>query len=104
MCNNGYVAIKNFKDKATAEIANEERSKISLKKLPVSLPSIAFGKLVFLDNATSLQDLLNWRSLRFEKLKGGRKDSYSIRINDQYRICFGWSGNDAYDVEIVDYH
>jgi proteic killer suppression protein len=98
------MAIRSYKDKATSDIANERRTKISLKKLPANLHSVALGKLVFLDNATALQDLLNWKSLRFEKLKGNRKDNYSIRINDQFRICFRWSGKDALDVEITDYH
>jgi proteic killer suppression protein len=60
--------------------------------------------LVFLANATSIADLANWKGLRLEKLKGDRKDQFSIRINDQYRICFRWTGSDAFDVEIVDYH
>jgi len=51
-----------------------------------------------------LVDLRNWQSLRLEKLKGDRKDQHSIRINDQYRICFRWAGTDALDVEVVDYH
>ena len=104
MCNNRIMAIRSFKDKATADIANELRSKISLKKLPQDLHTIAYKKLVFLDNACSLDDLINWRSLKLEKLKGDRKDFFSIRINNQYRICFKWSGKDALDVEITDYH
>ena len=98
------MAIRSFKDKATADIANERKTKISLKKLPLPLHHIALNKLLFLDNATSFQDLANWKSLRLEKLKGDRKDCYSIRINDQFRICFRWSGKDVLDVEITDYH
>jgi toxin HigB-1 len=98
------MAIRSYKDKATSDIASERKTKASLKKLPANLHSTALGKLVFLDNATALQDLINWKSLRVEKLKGNMKDSYSIRINDQYRICFRWSGKDALDVEIIDYH
>lgn len=98
------MAIRNYKDKATADIANETKSKISLRKLPASLHSVTLSKLIFLDNATALQDLINWKSLRLEKLKGNRRDTYSIRINDQFRICFHWLGKDAFDVEIIDYH
>ena len=57
-----------------------------------------------LDGANSLRDLSDVRSNRLEKLLGDREGQYSIRINRQWRICFSWSNNDAYDVEIVDYH
>jgi len=98
------MPIRSYKDKATSDIANERRTKLSLKKLPAKLHSVALGKLLFLDNATALQDLVNWKSLKLEKLKGDKKDNYSIRINDQFRICFRWSEKDALDVEITDYH
>jgi proteic killer suppression protein len=61
-------------------------------------------RLQILDNATSLQDLRNLPSNRFEALRGDRIGEYSIRINDQWRICFEWEDGDAYNVEIVDYH
>lgn len=57
-----------------------------------------------LDDATSLDDLAALRGNRLEVLRGGRKGQHSIRINDQYRICFEWSDGDAHNVEIVDYH
>jgi proteic killer suppression protein len=98
------MAIRSFADPGTADIAHEVGSKSSRRKLPPSLHDAAYRKMVFLDNAQSLRDLANWQSLRLEKLKGDRKDRYSIRINDQYRICFRWLGADAADVEIVDYH
>ncbi|MCA9998948.1 MAG: type II toxin-antitoxin system RelE/ParE family toxin [Anaerolineales bacterium] len=60
--------------------------------------------MIFLDDAENLQDLLAPPGNRLEKLKGDRAEQYSIRINDQWRICFKWSGNQAKDVEIVDYH
>lgn len=60
-------------------------------------------RLALLHAATSLLDL-SLPSLRLEKLGGDRKGQYSIRINDQYRVCFEWRGGDAFDVEIVDYH
>lgn len=98
------MSILNFKDKGTLDIANEITSKYSLKLLPKNLHPLAYDKLIFLDNADSLSDLMNWQGLRFEKLKGNRYGQYSIRINVQYRICFRWVGNNALDVEIVDYH
>jgi proteic killer suppression protein len=60
-------------------------------------------RLELLDGATSLQDL-GLPGLQLEALKGDRKGQYSIRINDQYRICFEWRDGDAHNVEIVDYH
>ena len=61
-------------------------------------------RLRFLDAATSLQNLADLPSNRLERLHGDREGQYSIRINRQWRICFHWLNNDAYDVEIVDYH
>jgi len=61
-------------------------------------------KLARLGALTSMQDLQEIRGNRFEKLKGERQGQYSIRINDQYRICFKWEKENAVDVEIVDYH
>jgi len=61
-------------------------------------------KLLYLSQARSLQDLLVPPGNRLEALKGDRKGQHSIRINDQWRICFGWYEGHAYDVEIVDYH
>ena len=98
------MAVRSYRDKATADIANQISSKIALKKLPSYLHDLAYRRLVFLDNAVELSDLVNWRSLRLEKLRGAEKDLYSIRINDQYRICFRWTGRDALDVQIIDYH
>ena len=57
-----------------------------------------------LDGATELKDLALLPGNRLEKLKGDRRGQYSIRINDQFRICFVWQGHDAHDVEITDYH
>jgi toxin HigB-1 len=66
--------------------------------------SVTRRKLAMLDNAQSLSDLRVLSGNRLEKLRGDRQGQYSIRINDQYRICFEWKGTDAYAVEIVDYH
>ena len=65
---------------------------------------IARRKLLYLHRARSWRDLLVPPGNRLEALKGDRKGQHSIRINDRWRICFVWRGDDAYDVEIVDYH
>ena len=68
------------------------------------LGRVALRRLQALDYASAIEDLRNPPGNRLEKLKGDRKGQWSIRINDRYRICFGWDGKDVLDVEIVDYH
>ena len=68
------------------------------------MQSVALRKLRMLHNAQRLDDLAVFPGSRLEALKGNRAGQWSIRINDQYRVCFGWDGKDAWDVEIVDYH
>ena len=92
--------IKTFKSKETEKIWN----RIASKKLPIDIQNIARRKLRMLNNASILTDLRVPSNNRLERLKGNRKSQYSIRINDQWKICFIWSGNDSYNVEIVDYH
>jgi proteic killer suppression protein len=65
---------------------------------------VAARRLQAIDFASAVEDLLNPPGNRLEKLKGDRKGWWSIRINDQYRVCFRWDGQDAWDVGIVDYH
>jgi len=77
---------------------------ITATKLPKDIQRTARRKLLYLEDAEDLQDLLAPPGNRLEKLKGNRAGQYSIRINDQWRICFDWIGNKARDVEIVDYH
>jgi toxin HigB-1 len=72
--------------------------------VPQKIQRRALAKLVMLHAAADLKDLTIPPSNRLEKLKGDRAGQYSIRINDQYRVCFNWHDRDAYDVEIVDYH
>jgi len=74
------------------------------KKLPLDIQRTARRKLIYLDEAVNLQDLQAPPGNRLEKLKGDRAGQYSIRINDQWRICFQWIGDRARNVEIVDYH
>jgi len=92
--------IRSFKCKETEKIWNQ----IYSKKFPVSIQKIALRKLFILQRAKELKDLTVPPANRLEKLKGDRKDQYSIRINDQYRICFLWEGSNVSEVEIVDYH
>jgi proteic killer suppression protein len=92
--------IRSFADKLTARIAEKE----SPKGFPPDLVAIAFRKLRYLDAAGRLDDLRMPPGNRLEALKGNRKGQHSIRINDQWRICFVWREGGAEDVEIVDYH
>ena len=92
--------IKSFRDKETEKIFNRFLS----KKLPQNIQQLARRKLVILDSATDLDTLRVPPGNRLEALKGDRKGQHSIRINDQWRICFKWKAGDAYDVEIADYH
>jgi len=79
------------------------RGRVS-RKLPRDIQKTARRKLLYLHEAEDLNDLLAPPGNRLEKLRGDRSGQYSIRINDQWRICFRWEDNRAFDVEIVDYH
>lgn len=98
------MAIYNFRNKATEDINYGRVTKNSLKLLPKTLHQKAQIKLARISAATSLEDLRGLRGNRLETLQGDREEQYSIRINDQYRICFRWLQENAYDVEIIDYH
>jgi proteic killer suppression protein len=98
------MAIKNFRNKGTEDINYGRVSKDSLKILPKELHRKAQIKLARIGAVTSIQDLQEIRGNRFEVLKGDRKGQCSIRINNQYRICFRWEKENALDVEIIDYH
>jgi proteic killer suppression protein len=92
--------IRSFKDPEAERIFRRERS----RKLPQSIHRPALKKLLVLDAADSLADLRVPPGNRLEKLSGERRGQHSIRINDQWRICFRWKDGDALDVEIADYH
>jgi toxin HigB-1 len=92
--------IRNFKDKETQKVFERERS----RKLPSDIQQVALRKLRMLNRAEALQDLRVPPANRLERLVGNREGQYSVRINDQWRICFVWQDGDALDVEIVDYH
>lgn len=70
----------------------------------MELPRTAYRKLTVLDAAESISDLRVQPGNRLEKLKGSREGQYSVRINEQWRICFVWKGGDVHEVEIADYH
>jgi proteic killer suppression protein len=92
--------IRNFADKEAEKIWGGTPS----RRLPADIQSVCRRKLRMLGNAFTLDDLRVPPANRLEALKGNRKGQYSIRINDQWRICFRWIDGDAHDVEIVDYH
>ena len=92
--------IKSFKCKETEKIWNEEFS----KKLPHNIQKKALQKLRMLNAASLLSDLKIPQNNHLETLTDDRQGQHSIRINDQYRICFRWFDNCSFDVEIVDYH
>lgn len=91
--------IKSFRCKETEKVFHRQHS----RKF-ISISRMALRKLLVLDASGSLQDLRVPPSNRLEKLSGDRKGQHSIRINDQWRVCFKWREGSAYDVEIVDYH
>jgi proteic killer suppression protein len=93
-----------YKDAGSEDIFNGHNTKEARKELPVSLRKIAARKLYQLDSATALQDLRVPPGNKLEALSQDRSGQYSIRINDQYRICFKWSELGPDQVEIVDYH
>ena len=92
--------IRSFRDRETERVFRREGSRM----FSSALQRQAQRKLAVLDAAETLQDLRIPPGNRLEKLKGDREGQYSIRINDQWRICFTWSEGDAGDVEITDYH
>ena len=98
------VMIVSFKNQATEDIFDSKDSKAARKLCPPNLWSTARRKLDQLNVVTSLEELTIPPGNRLEALKGDRKNQYSIRINQKYRICFFWTQQGASEVEIVDYH
>jgi proteic killer suppression protein len=92
--------IKSFKDNETEKIYRREVS----RKLPRDIQQVALRKLRMINNAKNINDLRIPPANRLEKLSGDREGQYSIRINEQWRICFIWRNGEAYEVEIIDYH
>jgi len=92
--------IRSWADAEAEKIFNLQRS----RKLPTDIQRVALRKLLMLDAAVTIEDLTIPPANRLEKLKGDREGQWSIRINDQWRVCFAWREGNAYEVEIVDYH
>lgn len=92
--------IRSFRDRETERVFRRE----TRTKFGPAVARAALRKLLVLDAAENLADLRVPPGNRLEKLAGARSGQYSIRVNDQWRICFRWRESDSYDVEIVDYH
>ncbi len=94
------LVIRSFRDKHTEAIWR----RIYVRKLGPQLTKTAYNKLALINAAATINDLRVPPGNRLEKLVGNRAGQYSIRVNDQWRICFAWVGADAEDVELADYH
>jgi len=92
--------IKSFSDAETEKVYKRRFS----KRLPNDIQKVALRKLRMLANAHDVIDLRSPPGNRLERLAGEREGQHSIRVNDQWRVCFVWPGGDAYEVEICDYH
>ncbi|MBS7271424.1 type II toxin-antitoxin system RelE/ParE family toxin [Fibrobacter sp.] len=92
--------IQSFVDRETELVYNQKLS----RRLPYTIQKAALRKLMMIDNAKSLNDLRIPPNNRLEALHGDREGQYSIRINDQWRVCFSMNDGHFYNVEIVDYH
>jgi toxin HigB-1 len=92
--------IKSFADRDAERLFRRE----PVRRFPADLRRVMLRKLIVLDSAESLEDLRSPPGNRLEKRRGDREGQYSIRVNDQWRTCFGWADGDAHDVELVDYH
>lgn len=92
--------IKSFADKETERLFRGRKS----RAVPGQVRERALAKLLVLDAATDVEELRVPPGNRLERLRGERAGQWSIRINQQYRVCFSFKGGDAYDVEVVDYH
>jgi toxin HigB-1 len=96
--------IVTFKNQATEDIFNGESTKAARKVCPMTAWRVAVRKLDQLDSVTTLDELNKPPGNRLEALVGSRQGQHSIRINDQYRICFVWTEQGPQDIEITDYH
>ena len=92
--------IRSFRDVDTERLWNEERT----RRFSANLRKVALKKLQMLNAAATLGDLALPPGNRLERLRGDREGQYSIRVNDQYRVCFEWRDGNAHEVEITDYH
>mgnify|MGYP002085227061 CR=1 FL=1 len=95
-----WAMIESFKDKDTQKIWEE----IYTKKFPKDIQRVGLRKLILIHRAKDINDLRVPPGNRLEQLSGNRKGQYSIRLNDQWRVCFFWNNGSASEVELVDYH
>ena len=96
--------IQSFRDKGTESVFDGADTRAARKRCPHSLWAIARRKLDQINRVGEVRELSVPPGNRLERLRGDRKNQYSIRINQQYRICFEWEDGHAYEVEIEDYH
>ena len=96
--------IRSFFDSESEKVFLRERERERARRLTLNVQRMAQRKLTMLDAAERPQDLRAPPGNRLERLRGTREGQYSIRINDRWRVCFRWSDDDAYQVEITDYH
>jgi proteic killer suppression protein len=92
--------IRSFADRNTLRVFQ----RLHVKRFSFDIQRMAYRKMLLIDAAESISDLRIPPGNRLEKLVGNRDGQYSIRINEQWRLCFKWKGNAAFDVEIADYH
>lgn len=92
--------IRGFADRATERLFGREL----VRRFPKALHRVMLRKLLLVDAAETLNDLRSPAGNRLEKLRGDRSGQHSVRVNDQWRVCFRWQDGDAHEVEIVDYH
>jgi len=95
--------IRGFGNQLAEDLYYDRKTKAT-RSFPPELRRIARRKILFLHDAAELRDLRSPPGNKLEALRGNRKGSHSIRINDQWRVVFVWKGSDAYEVEVVDYH
>jgi proteic killer suppression protein len=96
--------IRSFAKQGTADVFDGSNTKAARRTCPENTWGVARRKLDQLNQAAALEDLAVPRANRLEKLRGDRSGQYSIRVNDQYRLCFRWTEEGPRDVEIIDYH
>jgi toxin HigB-1 len=96
--------IQSFKNKGTEDIFDGLASRVARKSCPQSIWPVARRKMDQINRVRDIPELKVPPGNRLERLKGDRENHYSIRINQQYRICFTWEKGHAYDIEITDYH
>lgn len=95
--------IQSFGDETTADLFRERNSRLA-RRIPRDIWRVAQRKLLLVDAAGRLEDLMIPAGNRLERLKGRRSDRHSIRVNDQYRVTFRWENGNAYEVLVEDYH